>query len=356
MKVAYPIIDGYGRVLINTGVVLTPGYIERLRKLRYQTIYIVNSKYKDLNSTPTVSFQLRQRALDTLGKAFSITSETFPGNVLTIVNEVKDIAQEIVLELAEKKNLLIDILDIRNTDNYTLFHSLNIAILAAAVGIELAMTNDKLVDLVAGALLHDIGKVKIPPEILNKPGPLDDDEWTIMKKHPLLGVELIGGRADINPEALYPILQHHEKDHGNGYPQRIPGNYIHPYAKITAVCDIYDAMTSNRVYKPAYPPQEVFEYISSLGGNELDYKTVQIFTRIIAAYPVGTMVRLSTGEAGYVIKNYKGLPARPLVLVTHVNNRKVTPYEADLARNLDVVITGPVSEIDLIKENLAEFV
>jgi HD-GYP domain-containing protein (c-di-GMP phosphodiesterase class II) len=162
-------------------------------------------------------------------------------------------------------------------------------------------------------LLHDIGKTKVPPEILNKPARLTDEEFEIMKQHSVYGYRMICDRPDFNQAICLGVLQHHEKMNGKGYPMGVAGDKISPYARIMAVADIYDALVTERPYKAAYSQREAVEMIMSMTG-ELDLDAMKSFLSSTILYPVDSIVNLSNGETARVVKNNPEYLLRPTVV------------------------------------------
>jgi len=162
-------------------------------------------------------------------------------------------------------------------------------------------------------LLHDIGKMKISLEILNKKEPLTAQEWQTIAEHSQLGFDVLRQHKSIPLIAAHIAYQHHENFDGTGYPQGLAGEGIHPYARIAGIADLYDAITSDRPYRPAMLPHEAYEVILGSRGNKLDPAITDIFLDHVALFPLGTVVLLDTGEMGVVSKIHPKLQARPVI-------------------------------------------
>ena len=186
-----------------------------------------------------------------------------------------------------------------------------------STGISLRMSERQLHDLGMAGLLHDIGKMTIPVSILNKPGKLTDEEYEIMKSHPINAAELL--KNYVSNDIVRAIEGHHEKLDGSGYPYGRKGDNIHYYSKILAICDVYDALTSDRPYRKAAFPNEVIEYIMGCGDTHFDHEILSHFIKIIVAYPVGTFVKLSDDMLAVVVKNYPENIMRPVIRIINAD-------------------------------------
>ena len=187
-----------------------------------------------------------------------------------------------------------------------------------------------------GLVLHDVGKLTIPHEILHKPGALTSREWEIMKTHPRAGRELLAD-APISPLALSIVLRHHERWNGTGYPDRLRGEEIHEMSRIAAVADVYDAVTSERVYAPAQPAHAGVRVIRDGSGTAFDPDVVEAFVRLVAPFPPGTEVQLDDGRRAIVVSVPTADLNRPLVRVVFGSG---APYEIDLLHTPELAIAG----------------
>lgn len=224
---------------------------------------------------------------------------------------------------------------LKRFDEYTFYHSVNTALLAMSLGQSLGFDRSALHLAGVGTLLHDIGKTKIPLEILNKPGRFELHEMEIMKQHVLRGVEVLASTTGLGESYIQPALEHHERVNGAGYPYRRAKKDISQFGLITAVVDIYDAMTSDRCYHKGRPAHEILQllYRLSLEGH-LDSTLVQRFIQIVGVYPVGSIVELNTGETGIVKQVNHHAPLAPVVfLVKSAGNTLLSmpPHEQDLS-------------------------
>lgn len=229
------------------------------------------------------------------------------------IDSLKSIAKDIVSQLLEKdKSISLDIKDLRTYDNYTYKHSVNVAVISTIIGIYLSYDEESLYELCLAALMHDIGKTKIDPGIINKPGRLSMMEYRIVQEHARYSYDILDENYLISARTKQAVLHHHENEDGTGYPDRLVGDEIPPYAKIIHVADVYDALTSKRPYKKPYALSEAIEYL--MGGSNVlfDRKAVEAFLEAVPVYAKGIDVLMTNGERAIVVSNTSN-PLRPIV-------------------------------------------
>ena len=222
------------------------------------------------------------------------------------VRKLKRLAQKAVDLVMEDESILLGMATIKNYDEYTFNHSVNVSIYSLAIGRRLGFSRSTLTELVITALLHDIGKSKIPREILNKPGPLDAGEWGLMKKHPLMGAEIVLNLkelGEINPRMVIGIFDHHLKRNLSGYPQLFRKKEVSLFGRIIQIADSYDAMTTPRIYKKVpFTPEQALAIMLKERVFHFDSLLLKIFIGLIGIYPIGSLILLNTGELGVVYK------------------------------------------------------
>lgn len=232
------------------------------------------------------------------------------------VDSVRQTVETMADNVLHNPDALTSLSRLKSFDEYTFYHSVNTCILALAVGNHLCLERDSLVALGIGALLHDIGKMAIPLEILNKPGRFTPDEYEIMKQHALRGAETLAATTGLHESCIQPALQHHERCDGSGYPFRLTRKDLSLFGRISSIVDIYDAMTSDRVYHRVIPAYEALRYLYGLGqGGLVDPELVQHFISCVGIYPVGSCVKLNTGAIGIVQAIHRENLLRPVVLL-----------------------------------------
>lgn len=259
------------------------------------------------------------------------------------MNQVTAIVILIMDELLSSGNILSNLSQIKSVDDYTFEHSVNVCILSLLAGIGLGYGMSQLKDLATGALLHDIGKLKVPAEILKKPQKLTPEEFEEIKKHTEYGYEILKNNKNISKVSAFIAYGHHERFDGTGYPLQLKGDNIHQYARIVAVADVYDALTSDRVYRKKVRAHEVVEYILSLSVNQFDRDAVKSFISYIALYPVGTGVVLNTKACGLVVKANRNLPTRPIVRIIFDEHNMMVAAKKEV--DLSVVSNLFISDI-----------
>lgn len=225
-------------------------------------------------------------------------------------------------------------------DDNTYNHSVNTTLLAIVLAMELGYEKKQLQSIAVGTLLHDFGKVFIPKDLLLKPGKLSPKEFNIVQNHPYLGYTYLQKQLNIDPIALSIVLQHHEKVNGFGYPNHLKSRSISPFAKIVAICDVYEALTADRPYRKAVSPSEALELLMGSCGTDFDLPMVQSFISRINPYPVGSVVKLSNKHLAIIKKTNPKYVLRPMVSVIKENRSKIKLMDLDLMKRFDIVIEG----------------
>jgi HD-GYP domain-containing protein (c-di-GMP phosphodiesterase class II) len=238
----------------------------------------------------------------------------------------------------ELQSTLIGMTTIKDYDEYTYYHSVNVSILSIALGNRIGLPKKALAELGLAALFHDIGKVHIPIEILNKPEEFSDQDWELMRNHPWWGAVEIFGLKGINESSMniaIAAFEHHMNCDHSGYPDVCNDMELDLFSRIIAIADRYDAMTSCRVYaKRAIPPDRALQIMYERSGSELDFGLLQVFSNMLGIYPVGCLVMLNTDEMGVVIRNHSKpeLEENPVVLlIADSNGNRLDNIEADLS-------------------------
>lgn len=250
--------------------------------------------------------------------------------------------EAIIGSLDRNADALISLSKLCATDAYTFTHSVNVTIFAVAYARFLGLDGALLQAVGVGGLFHDLGKALIPQEILNAPRRLDFREMQIMQTHVLRGYEKISQLDGIAQESLQGVLQHHEKHNGTGYPYGLAGKRITPYGRILSLSDVYDALTSFRVYKKAVPAHQALGIMYTMRNKSWAPGAVERFIKLMGVFPVGSPVELNDGRRGVVCRANASFPTRPqVVLVQDIQGRRLPPETVDLAksRGLEVLRT-----------------
>jgi HD-GYP domain-containing protein (c-di-GMP phosphodiesterase class II) len=237
---------------------------------------------------------------------------------------VKQVVNNMIDSIFHNQAALVSLTRIKDYDEYTFVHSINVCIFCLTLGRHLNFSREELEQMGIGALLHDIGKMRIPPHILNKPGKLTEKEFSEIKKHPLYTLELLEKAKDIPEASKHVALQHHERYNGRGYPYGLRGEEIGHFGQIAAIIDVYDAITTDRVYQKAIPLHEGIRTIYQGSKEDFNQILVERFIQCVGIYPTGTLVLLDSEEIGIVCAVNQEKLLRPNVLLIYHDSE--TPY------------------------------
>jgi HD-GYP domain-containing protein (c-di-GMP phosphodiesterase class II) len=335
--------------LLRAGVKLTERHRKALLASGVNAVYVDDALSEGIEVKQGVSPETRQRATQAVARAFDGCKEAMSaghGLPESVLNDLQKVAEMIAADIADNADMAVALDDLGSADGYTLQHSIDVAAVGMLIGQRLFREQGwldhlgrrvydrrerRLARLGLGLLLHDIGKLIIPADILNKPGKLDGAEWELMRAHPRAGVDML--RSDlISPLVKVVVRSHHERWDGGGYPDGLSGEDIHQLARIAAAADVFDAVTSERVYASARPPDVGVQIVLDGAGRAFDPDVVDVFRRVVAPYPPGVEVSLSDGRRGVVASVPPENLTRPLVRVGwNAAGQAVTPYEVDMA-------------------------
>jgi HD-GYP domain-containing protein (c-di-GMP phosphodiesterase class II) len=329
-----------GELLLSRGVELSREYIEAIKRLNYNGLYVDDDISRDVYVTNVINEKIRARTVKGIKDIF-IHADENRTKIKKNLEETHRQIENIVDEILGNRHMMVNMVDMKVFDDYTYYHCVNVAVLAIALGVAMSLKRSTLCDLGFAAVLHDIGKVFIDKEILNKNGRLTSEEFDKIKLHSSLGCEYIKKEYNLPDTSYKGILEHHEKFGGGGYPNNKEENNISLFGRILAVADVYDALTSDRPYRKAMLPSEAMEYVMGSAITHFDPQIVATFVRKIAPYPVGTIVRLSNNSTGIVMENYEEFCLRPRLKIFEEYGCAVTPYELKLtsyeAYNITIV-------------------
>jgi putative nucleotidyltransferase with HDIG domain len=250
------------------------------------------------------------------------------------------IVEDIARSVYRNPGALVSLARLKTADDYTYMHSVAVCALMVSLARTLGLDDAACREAGLAGLLHDMGKAAMPTEVLNKPGKLTDAEFAVMRTHPERGVELLRGGAGVTEAALDVCLHHHEKIDGSGYPHRLRGDAITLHARMGAVCDVYDAITSNRPYKAGWDPAESITRMASWNGH-FDSAVFAAFVKSLGIYPAGSLVRLASGRLAVVREQNPAQLTMPIVKVffSTRSNQPITVQTVDLARSSDRIVS-----------------
>jgi len=336
--------------LLCTGVRVSDSYRHLLKQAGIHAVWIDDGLSEGIQPLEVLAESTKQRAAAAIRDAFRDVADALAsGESMSsdVVEEMHKVAELIVGDVSQNVHSALALNDLANADGYTLKHSLAVTALGLSIGLRVMRRygwidvhghrrfdriDERLELLGVGLLLHDIGKLAVPPDILRKPGPLDDDEWKAMRAHPMLGVQILRRAEGISPLARAVVRSHHERWNGAGYPDGMAGTDIHQFARIAAVADVFDALTSERSYRRAMPAHDGYDFIVGRSGSDFDPEVVDVFAASVAPYPPGTGVVLSDGTAGLVKEVRHDAFKRPVVrIVTGPDGALIEPRDVDLA-------------------------
>lgn len=312
-----------GAVLLPANIALTDYAISKLQVWRVNFVEVAVpddastllekaepvDELRDENPADKAFFEMYKHAVDNIGAMFE---QMRIGKKIPL-QEYNIIAEKIMEQTVGVHGVLSRLREVKRGDNYTYNHSLNVGIYSILLASWLDYDEKSIRQLAMAGLLHDIGKAKIPAEVLNKPGTLTQEEFSEIKKHPLYGYQMAENTVGISRNVGMGIAQHHEREDGSGYPLKLDAKNIHPYAKIIAVADVYDALTSDRVYRPKTSPYLAADLILEESFKTLAPDVVRKFVQHVTTYFFNDRVRLNTGVIGTVVHIDPYYPTRPLL-------------------------------------------
>lgn len=320
-------------MLLARHLILNQAYIRSLEEMGFPGIYIDDEFSEDIEIKEIIRPEVKREALSMINTLFLEGGENRVSEA-----SMNRMAKMIVEQVLDNGDAMCNMLDIKKYDDYTYFHSVNVGILATMVGCAMKFSEEQLRDLALAAMLHDIGKRFIPVEILNKEEELKNEEKAVLRTHPKQGADFLRDKFNFSVFVNQGVLQHHEWYDGHGYPLGRMREEIPVYARIIALVDVYDALTTNRAYRPALSNNEAVEYLMGSSGRQFDPEVLDAFLHKIAIYPVGAQVKLSDGSQAVVMKNYPEMVLRPKVKQMGTSRILDLAYDPDV-RNLTIVET-----------------
>jgi len=334
MTLAKPVYYN-GSILLNTGIENLHKYKSKLLAGGINHIYVEDEHSMDININETIKESTKREGEKIILKTFNKVKQ---GAMDINLEDLNYIVEDIISDFINQEDILHNLVSLKNTSDYTFEHSLNVGVLCVVFGKILGYSKEELYKIGMGGILHDIGKMLVPEEILNKPSGLTDYEYDVIKNHPELGFQYLQQIKMIDPLSRIVVYAHHERVDGSGYPRGLKGDEIHEFAKVAAVADVFDALTSERIYRSRWATYKATEYILSKTDSFFDYNLARKLLPKIAAYPNGTEVILSNGAKGIVKSQNKDFPTRPIIrLFEDISGEKLN-YDLDLMKHMNIVI------------------
>lgn len=336
-----------GEILLKKDVFLTKEYIQNLNRRRIPAVYINDELSDDIEIEEALDYEVKAKCVHKIRRIYEKMAPRLshgkPRGYIDFdhYTNIRKIIFEIMDNLESNDGALYNMVEVMSTDLTLYTHSVNVAALSLMTGRALGMNEHELLNLGVGALLHDIGKVMISAEILNKPAKLTKKEFEIIKTHPLEGYRMVQDNSSISSIAKNIILCHHERLDGSGYPNQLKSNKINEYARIVAIADMFEAMVSERAYRRKFPIYQALDVLMAETIQALDVHVFRTFVKNITLYPGGTGVLLSTGEKALVVEN-RNHPTRPKTRIVRKADGKafVGMKFIDLMQELTLFIDG----------------
>lgn len=341
MKLGKRIYNEEGLTLLAEGAELTASILRRLERLGVDMLYIQDQLTDDIVPPEMISDETKRQAIKQIRTVYRSMMNDTMGRMSYphLGYSFRKMTEEILNDLGSREDVLIMLGDIHTTDHYLYTHSFNVCLYTLTLGMAAGYSREDLFTLGMGAMLHDIGKTRIEPKVLLKPGKLSDDEFSEMKRHTELGYAILKDEPFVPLLAAHCAFQHHERLDGSGYPRGIRDGEIHDFAKWIAITDSYDAMTTNRVYRRGMLPHQAVDILYGGSCTQYDQRKLEIFRDKVALYPVGLTVKLSSGETGVVTSVPSKTPNRPIVrIIEDAEGGSVQPYEVDLSQHLSTMV------------------
>ncbi len=227
----------------------------------------------------------------------------------------KQLVTEVANSITRSPHAMVWLTNMKERDEYTSIHCMNVCIMAVSFGRSLGMSKEELELLGLGGLLHDLGKMRVPLEILNKPSKLTFEEFEVMKTHPVEGYQMLKEQSDLPAEVLDIVKHHHERRNGKGYPSHLDGDHINNMTRIVAIVDVYDAITSDRCYHDAISPYDALKNMYEWVNEDFDKEMVEQFIKCLGIYPIGSVVELNMGHIGIVVSASEKSKLRPILML-----------------------------------------
>ncbi len=356
MVLAEPIFDLDGKTLFSEGLKLNRVRIDRIIALEAKTVFIKDNEntinttnyrvelQENLEVKKSIEESISKRKkliLDearekTLAAAKEIMEEVLDTNS-TKAEKIYKVVEKVIESILKDEKVLLNLSNLTSIDEYIFSHSVNVCILSIITGIFLGFNHQRLLMLGSGALIHDIGKMLVDQTLLNKPEKLNEKEILAVRKHTTFGYKILKESMKFSEEVSNIALSHHERMDGLGYPNGLNKSNISIFAKIVAVADVFDAITSDRVYCEKVSFYDGIDYVIKNSGTQFDKDIINKFVTIIGYYPLGLSVQLSTGDIGVVAKRNKSCPIIK-VMIDSSGNKLTSYYEIDLQKNPTVLI------------------
>lgn len=338
---ARPIYDIEGRRLLNSGVSLRPSIVQKLHEKGISSVYIDDEISEDIEVEGILCEETRTRARLIVKEEMQRLSQKKEINY----SNINGIVDSILDEILSKKIDIINVKDIRMQSEKIFAHSVNVCVMAISLASRLSLPISKVKSIAVGALMHDLGKAFLSPEILSKKGDLSESERTELKTHPVVGYNMIKDDSDASATTKISILMHHEHIDGTGYPMGLSGDNIHYSARILSICNEFDVMINDEENRNFLNTTDAVEYLIGASYHIFDKSMVDEFIKIIPIYPTGSIVLLSNGYLAIIVKNSSVSLTRPVIRFLYdpkTRTRFPADKIVDLTKELSIKIIREV--------------
>ncbi|MFJ7890121.1 HD-GYP domain-containing protein [Lysinibacillus xylanilyticus] len=351
MVLARTIWNEAGHPLLKKDVVINERIIQRLQQLNMHYLYIDDKISKGIEVQETVPTVIRNKAISIIKDSFQSIDGLNPVNASYVLDQqskaIVSIVDELLLAVRGNDEILTILTDAYLFDEYLYQHSFQVTLYSIAIAKELGYSAEDLRLIAIGALLHDIGKLMVPKEILTKPDRLSCEEFETMKQHTRYGFDLLRNLHSISLIVAHCAFQHHERIDGSGYPRGLVDFEIHPFAKVIGVADVFDAVTTSRVYREKMLPSQGLAILEAGAGTIYDSRIVDALKRSVVHYPKGVILKLSDGRRGIVSRQNTLNAALPWIRIFEEQNQILTAtYEINLVDYPNITIES--IEVDYV--------
>lgn len=320
-------------------------FVNNLHNMGIEYVYIEDNKSDGIEIPDAVSEQTRVKCKKILRE----TLDEFVKKSTLDIEGVCDVVDDIIDDIITNKDVQVSLNDISATDDYTFSHSVSTTVYSLLLAKQLEYNTSMLKKLAAGTMLHDMGKVLLDKTILFKKTQLTAEEFEYVKQHTVLGYQSLKRCTRITELSKIISLLHHERMDGSGYPRGVEAGNLHEFARIVAIADVYDALTTDRCYRKKWSNEKAVNYLIEYSGTKFDTQLVGKFIQQIAIYPNGSMVRLSDRNYGIIKAQNRSTPLRPIVrVVADENGNDIPMYEIDLMKDLSITIIE--SEVEIVNQ------
>lgn len=349
MVLAENIYDGAGNELLMKHTVISQKIIDKLNTFGFYEVMIV-AEVDEAKEEEMVDFKSAQSDIikeETRTDAQSAIKEALSaiGDEKSVnMQKINVVVQRILNEILNSDSVIVNLGKMKDLNDYLFYHSINVCVLSLIIGIHMGFNKQRLMELGVGAMMHDIGKMMLPSDILAKPTRLTEEEFEVVKEHSQIGYKLLQGMPNVSEASCQVALHHHERFDGKGYPNGEINDTTHVYSKIVGLCDVFDAMTSDKIYGKKISPFNAMEYIINSIDSRFDANVVKVLLKVVGYYPVGVRTFVNNGEYGVVVKKDRFRPTIKILVDSRLNRVK-DYYEIDLEKNPSIFIT----DVDLKK-------